>query len=168
MPLICHLLGNSSQALFFCQQMILAFEAFMQLGLSKCLQATVSKFKQKRLHQSSFLIVLGHLNSNHNFFHSLHVYVNQTIIDAWNWLQHGVGNTRRSSCYHTWTLCKRDQTSQPESAMFCAHLSHFGYAVQLLPGRDFPTGHVMKKCPNHCLFSLFWRLSVDINGISSI
>ena len=26
---------------------------------------------------------------------------------------------------------------QPESAMFCAHLSHFGYAVQLLPGRGF-------------------------------
>ena len=24
---------------------------------------------------------------------------------------------------------------QPESAMFCAHLSHFGYAVQLLPER---------------------------------
>ena len=26
---------------------------------------------------------------------------------------------------------------QPESAMFCTHLSHFGYAVQLLPGRGF-------------------------------
>ena len=25
----------------------------------------------------------------------------------------------------------------PESAMFCAHLSHFGYAVQLLPERGF-------------------------------
>ena len=59
---------------------------------------------------------------------------------------------------------KRNLVS-PESAMFCAHLSHFGYAVQLLPGRDFPTGKVMKKCPNHCSFSLFWRLSVDINGI---
>ena len=26
---------------------------------------------------------------------------------------------------------------QPESAMFCAHLSHFGYAVQVLPERRF-------------------------------
>ena len=26
---------------------------------------------------------------------------------------------------------------QPESAMFCAHLSHFGYAVHLLPERGF-------------------------------
>ena len=25
----------------------------------------------------------------------------------------------------------------PESAMFCTHLSHFGYAVQLLPERGF-------------------------------
>ena len=60
---------------------------------------------------------------------------------------------------------KHDLVS-PESAMFCTHLSHFWYAVQLLPGRDFPTGHVVKKCPNHCWFSLFARLSVDINGIS--
>ena len=26
---------------------------------------------------------------------------------------------------------------QPESAMFCTHLSHFGYAVQLLPKKGF-------------------------------
>ena len=31
---------------------------------------------------------------------------------------------------------------------------------------DFPTGLVMKRCPNNSTFSLFWRLSVDINGIS--
>ena len=31
---------------------------------------------------------------------------------------------------------KRDLVS-PESAMFCTHLSHFGYAVQLLPERGF-------------------------------
>ena len=31
---------------------------------------------------------------------------------------------------------KRNLVS-PESAMFCAHLSHFGYAVQLLPERGF-------------------------------
>ena len=58
------------------------------------------------------------------------------------------------SCYYTWTLCNRDRTSRsnanetsrafcvketkhnlvsPEAAMFCTHLSHFGYAVQLLP-----------------------------------
>ena len=78
-----------------------------------------------------------------------------------NWTS-SVGITRRSSCYYTWTLCKRDRTSrfvvmrartrrqgiltskrrnaiwcQPESAMFCAHLSHFGYVVQLLPERGF-------------------------------
>ena len=31
---------------------------------------------------------------------------------------------------------KRDLVN-PESAMFCTHLSHFGYAVQLLPERGF-------------------------------
>ena len=31
---------------------------------------------------------------------------------------------------------------------------------------DFPTVVVMKKYTNHSSFSLFWRLSVDINGIS--
>ena len=31
---------------------------------------------------------------------------------------------------------KRDLVS-PESAMFCTHLSHFGYAVQLLPEKGF-------------------------------
>ena len=31
---------------------------------------------------------------------------------------------------------KRDLVS-PESAMFCTRLSHFGYAVQLLPERGF-------------------------------
>ena len=31
---------------------------------------------------------------------------------------------------------KRDFVSS-ESAMFCTHLSHFGYAVQLLPERGF-------------------------------
>ena len=31
---------------------------------------------------------------------------------------------------------KHDLVS-PELAMFCAHLSHFGYAVQLLPERGF-------------------------------
>ena len=67
-----------------------------------------------------------------------------------------VGNTRRISC--TWTLCKRELNESfrcerrrqgyldeetkrdlvsPESAMFCTHLSHFGYAVQLLPERGF-------------------------------
>ena len=42
------------------------------------------------------------------------------------------------------TRCQVDLTSirnaiwcQPESAMFCTHLSHFGYAVQLLPERRF-------------------------------
>ena len=71
--------------------------------------------------------------------------------------QECVGNNRRECCYYTWTLCKRDRTSEkkqdvrldlgveetklnlvsPESAMFCVHLSHFGYAVQLLPERGF-------------------------------
>ena len=38
-----------------------------------------------------------------------------------------------------WTSTKRRNAiwSQPESAMFCTHLSHFGYAVQLLPERGF-------------------------------
>ena len=27
---------------------------------------------------------------------------------------------------------------QPESAVFCTHFSHFGYAVQLLPEKEFP------------------------------
>ena len=31
---------------------------------------------------------------------------------------------------------KRDLVS-PESAIICAHLSHFGYAVHLLPERGF-------------------------------
>ena len=37
---------------------------------------------------------------------------------------------------------KRQKTiwCQPESAMFCTHLSHFGYAVHLLPERGFSYG----------------------------
>ena len=38
------------------------------------------------------------------------------------------------------TLTSKRQNAiwcQPESAMFCAHLSHFGYAVHLLPKRGF-------------------------------
>ena len=56
----------------------------------------------------------------------------------------------------------------PESAIFCAHRSHFGMLYNCYQKEDFPTGHVMKKCPNHCLFSIYWRLSFGINGISSI
>ena len=40
----------------------------------------------------------------------------------------------------SWILTSKTQNAiccQPESAMLCAHLSHFGYAVQLLPKRGF-------------------------------
>ena len=44
------------------------------------------------------------------------------------------------------------------------HVFLIWYAVQLLPVREFSTGHVMKICSNHCSFSLFRRLSVDVDS----
>ena len=51
----------------------------------------------------------------------------------------------RQSCFENTNEMSSDLTlkrqnaiwCQPESAMFCAPLSHFRYAVQLLPGRGF-------------------------------
>ena len=36
---------------------------------------------------------------------------------------------------------------QPESAMFCTHLSHFGYTVHLLPERGFSYRACDEKMP---------------------
>ena len=44
--------------------------------------------------------------------------------------------TRRQGIWTSIEEMKCDLVS-PESAMFCAHLSHFGYSVQLLPERGF-------------------------------
>ena len=55
---------------------------------------------------------------------------------------HSVKGIERVVCHcyeNTNATLKRQNTiwCQPESAMFCAHLSHFGYGVHLLPERGF-------------------------------
>ena len=64
---------------------------------------------------------------------------------------------------------------QPESAMFCAHLSHFGYAVHLLPERGFSYRACDEEMPNPLLLltllkiiSLISMVYQSINIVSSI
>ena len=104
-----------------------------------------------------------------------------------------VGNTRQEGVITTWTLCKRDQTSRSlfvwereweTSSWYWRQRgeTRFGVSQNQLcfvhmflildtlyncyQKGDSPMVVVMKKCTNNSSFSLFWRLSVDINGIS--
>ena len=57
---------------------------------------------------------------------------------------------------------------QPESAMFCTHLSHFGYTVQLLPERGFSYTAWDEEMPKpHACFhwkpKFWWRFSSKLS-----
>ena len=65
---------------------------------------------------------------------------------------------------------------QPESAMFCAHLSHFGHAVHLLPRRQFSYRAGDEEMPKPLLVLTLlkiisryqWYISLSISYIVSI
>ena len=67
----------------------------------------------------------------------------------------------------SWRQRDKTQSSVNQNQLCFVHIFLiWGTLYNCYRKEDFPTGLVMKKCPNHSSFSLFWRLSVDINGIS--